>query len=65
MTDDPLDTFGNRAVVEIPGLKQLMKYICKNGFEHHVAMTLDCHAGAIHEAFTNYMGWETYEHGAE
>jgi L-fucose isomerase-like protein len=62
MTDDPLDTFGNRAVVEIPALKHLMKHICKNGFEHHVAMTLDCHAAALNEAFTTYLGWETYLH---
>lgn len=64
MTDDPLDTFGNRAVVQIDQLKGLMKHICKNGFEHHVAMTLDCHAAALDEAFTNYLGWETYHHGA-
>ena len=64
MTDDPLDTFGNRAVVEIHDLKNLMKYICKNGFEHHVAMTLDSHAAALEEAFTTYLGWETYNHSA-
>ena len=64
MTDDPLDTFGNRAVVKIPDLKGLMKYICKNGFEHHVAMTLDYHGTALEEAFTTYMGWETYHHRA-
>lgn len=62
MTDDPLDTFGNRAVVQIQNLKGLMKYICKNGFEHHVAMTLDHHAGALEEAFSTYLGWETYRH---
>lgn len=64
MTADPLDTFGNRAVVEIPGLKHLMKHICKHGFEHHVAMTLDCHAGALEEALTTYMGWDIYRHPA-
>jgi len=63
MTDDPLDTFGNRAVVEIPNLKQLMKHICKNGFEHHVAMTLEHHAAGLEEAFTTYLGWESYYHG--
>jgi L-fucose isomerase-like protein len=62
MTDDPLDTFGNRAVVHIERLKGLMKHICKSGYEHHVAMTLDCHAGVLEEAFTTYMGWETHNH---
>ena len=62
MTDDPLDTFGNRAVVRINGLKHLLKHICKNGFEHHVAMTLNHHAVMLEEAFTTYLGWETYNH---
>jgi L-fucose isomerase-like protein len=62
MTDDPLDTFGNRAVVEIAGLKKLMKFICKNGFEHHVAMTPEHHADVLEEAFTTYLGWDTYNH---
>jgi hypothetical protein len=33
-TDDPLMTFGNRAVVEVPGLQRLMRHVCRNGFEH-------------------------------
>ena len=36
-TDDPLETFGGAGVVEIPHLQQLLRYICENGFEHHVA----------------------------
>jgi len=28
-TDDPLTTFGARAVVEIPGLQHLMRYIVR------------------------------------
>lgn len=64
MTDDPLDTFGNRAVVRIERLNHLMKYICKNGFEHHVAMTLNNQAAILEEAFTTYFGWETYNHSA-
>jgi L-fucose isomerase-like protein len=61
-TDDPLDTFGTRAVVEVPGLQQLMHYICKNGFEHHVAMTRAHVAPVLKEAFETYLGWETYQH---
>ena len=38
-TDDPLETFGGAGVVEIPGLQKLLRYICENGFEHHVAPT--------------------------
>ena len=61
-TDDPLQTFGTRAVVEVPGLQELMHYICKNGFEHHVAMTGAHVASVLKEAFETYLGWETYQH---
>ena len=62
LTDDTLETFGHRAVAHVPNLQTLMKYICKNGFEHHVAMTRGNVSGALDEAFTNYMGWENYNH---
>ncbi len=62
-TDDPLDTFGSRAVVEVPDLQRLLKYICKNGFEHHVAMTAGHVAEVLVEAFETYLGWGVYRHG--
>src|SRR3954469_8001165 len=37
-TDDELKTFGHRAVAKIPNLQGLLKHICLNGFEHHVAV---------------------------
>ena len=62
-TDDPLDTFGTKAVVEIPQLRTLMQYICKQGFEHHAAMNGSHCAGSVAEALGNYMGWDVYRHG--
>ncbi len=62
LTSDPLDTFGNRAVIYTPELQKLLAYLCKNGFEHHVAMTMGRVSNALDEAFTNYMGWENYKH---
>lgn len=62
LTDDPLDTFGHRAVAHVPNLQGLMKYVCKNGFEHHVAMTMGHVSAALDEAFATYMGWESYNH---
>jgi L-fucose isomerase-like protein len=62
MTDDPLNTFGSRAVVQVPGLQDLLKYICKNGFEHHAAMNASLVADILEEAFDTYMGWEVYRH---
>lgn len=62
LTDDALETFGNRAVAKIPGLQDLMKYVCKNGFEHHVVMNASKTASILEEALGNYMGWEIYVH---
>jgi L-fucose isomerase-like protein len=61
-TDDPLATFGSRAVVEVPRLQQLMRYICKNGFEHHAAMSASHTAGILTEALETYLGWKVYRH---
>ncbi len=61
-TDDPLETFGGAGVVEIPGMQKLLRYICENGFEHHVAANFSSVAGAVHEAATRYLGWDTYWH---
>ena len=38
ITDDPYGMDGCIAVTKVNNLQTLMKYICKNGFEHHVAM---------------------------
>jgi L-fucose isomerase-like protein len=62
-TDDPLNTFGARAVVEIPELQKLMRYICRNGFEHHAAMNASHTAAVLADAFETYLGWEVYSHG--
>jgi L-fucose isomerase-like protein len=61
-TDDPLETFGGAGVVEIPRMQELLRYICENGFEHHVAANFSSVAGMVHEAATRYLGWDTYWH---
>jgi len=62
-TDDPLDTFGGAGVVEIPEMQVLLRHICENGFEHHVAASLSESAAAVYEAATKYLGWDMYWHG--
>lgn len=62
MTDDPLDTFGQRAVVKVLGLQRLMNFICSNGFEHHVAINMSEVADVLEESFGNYLGWQIYRH---
>lgn len=61
-TDDPLATFGSRAVVEVPELQKLMRYICRNGFEHHAAMNASQCAGVLAESLETYLGWSVYHH---
>jgi L-fucose isomerase-like protein len=61
-TDDPCDMDGGIAVCKIPNLQQLLKYLCANGFEHHVAMNRSHCADALNEAITKYLGWDLYYH---
>jgi len=61
-TDDPLSTFGGYGVVEIQGMQDLLRFICENGFEHHVACNLSEVADAVAEAFEKYLGWDVYLH---
>lgn len=63
LTDDPLNTFGNRAVAEIENLQELMKFVCRSGFEHHVVMNASRTARILKEAWGNYAGWEVHVHG--
>jgi len=62
LTDDTLRTFGGYGVVKIPHLQGLLAHICNNGFEHHVAINPSLVADAVNEAFTKYLGWNTYFH---
>jgi L-fucose isomerase-like protein len=64
LTDDPLETFGSRAVARVPGLQRLMHFVCENGFEHHVVMSASQTAGILVEAFGKYLGWDIYHHEA-
>ena len=61
-TRDKLTTFGGAGVVKIPRLQELLRHICTNGFEHHVAGTFSHVAAAVHDATTRYMGWDVHHH---
>lgn len=61
-TDDVLDTFGSRAVVRVPRLQDLLKYVVKNGFEHHVAMSGAPSSDVLYDAFETCLGWDVYRH---
>jgi L-fucose isomerase-like protein len=60
-TDDPFAMDGGIAVTEIPNLRELLRFITRNGFEHHVAMARGRWSGVIDEA-ARYLGWSVYLH---
>jgi len=61
-TDDRLETFGGYGVIEVPAFQQLLHFVCRSGFEHHVAATRARVADAIDDALDTYLGWEVYHH---
>jgi len=63
ITNDPYGMDGCIAVTEVPNLQDLMKYLCKNGFEHHVALCRGNVQDIIYEAVDTYLGWNIYQHG--
>ncbi len=58
----PLNTFGGAGVVEIPRMQDLLRYICENGFEHHVAANFAQVAASVQEAGSKYLGWKMHRH---
>ena len=62
ITDDPYGMDGCIAVTKVDNLQKLMKYICKNGFEHHVAMCRTDVVDVLNEAIDTYLGWQLYVH---
>lgn len=62
ITDDPYGMDGCIAVTKVDNLQILMKHICKNGFEHHVAMVRNDVKEILNEAIEDYLGWNLYVH---
>jgi L-fucose isomerase-like protein len=62
LTKDPLKTFGGYGVVKIRDFQKLLRFICENGFEHHVAVNPTRIAAGVKEALSKYLGWDVYLH---
>jgi L-fucose isomerase-like protein len=62
ITKDPITTFGGYGVVKIPRFQELLRRICRGGFEHHVAISPSRVAAVVEEAMTRYLGWSVYNH---
>ncbi len=65
MVDNPLDTFGGYGVARIAELQELLRFICANGLEHHVAMNPSQVSAGVYDALANYLGWDIYYHDYE
>jgi L-fucose isomerase-like protein len=61
-TDDPFPMDGGIAVTTVQNLRALMRFVARNGFEHHVAMVRGSHADIVEEAIVNYLDWPIYRH---
>jgi L-fucose isomerase-like protein len=64
ITADKVKSFGGYGIVRIPRLQSLLQFVCKNGYEHHVAVNRSHYGRAVVEALQNYKGWEVYHHQA-
>ena len=62
LTNDPYGMDGCIAVTKVNHLQKLMKHICRNGFEHHVAMVRTDAVEILQDAIENYLGWDLYVH---
>jgi L-fucose isomerase-like protein len=61
-TADPFNMDGGIAVCRIEHMRALMTHVCRNGFEHHVAMVRGNVAGVLQEAVERYLGWDFHRH---
>lgn len=62
-TDDPYPMDGGIAVCRVRGMRKLLRYITKEGFEHHIAMARGNYAHVLQEAIETYLDWDLYVHG--
>lgn len=62
ITDDPVASFGSTAVLHVPALQSLLRYLCAEGFEHHVAINRSTTADVLQEALGHYLGWQVHRH---
>lgn len=62
ITNDPYGMDGCIAVTHVDHLQKLMKFICRHGFEHHVALVRTDVVDILKDAIENYLGWDLYVH---
>jgi L-fucose isomerase-like protein len=61
-TDDKLNSFGGYGTFRVERLQELLQFICRNGFEHHVSATKVAVGDAVQDAMSTYLKWDVYRH---
>ena len=61
-TAAPFAMDGGIAVIDLPRMRDLFTHLCRQGFEHHVAMVRGSHADVVDEAVSRYLKWDVYHH---
>ena len=49
-------------MVKIRDFQKLLRYICENGFEHHVAVNPTSISAGVKESLSKYLIWDVYYH---
>jgi len=61
-TDDiEKEFFGVGVVMEHPKMQEIVDYVGREGYRHHMSLTEGKNAFAVKEALTNYLGYEVHE----
>lgn len=60
LTDEPVGDgfFGCGTVFRKPDVQAMLRYMCENGYRHHVAIVKGSWGKAVEEAFANYLGYQ-------
>ena len=61
-TDDPFPMDGGIAVCKVDNLRELLRHITKNGYEHHVSMVRGRWKTVVEDALKTYLKWELFTH---
>ena len=62
LTDDPIEAgfFGSGVVMESSRMQEIVHYIGREGYRHHMSLTEGGNATAVEEALCNYLGYEVH-----
>jgi L-fucose isomerase-like protein len=64
-TGDPVEEsfFGTGVVLENPRMQNILDYVGRNGYRHHMSITAGRTAWTVREGLENYLGYEIHRFG--